>query len=134
MDFAGIVRNGIALADSLLKDGEVSVTWEAWISQDVKGKPTYASPVTLRGILDATRRQRYIDGRVVTVVATLTILDPVTPNGTAGRHEPIDVRDRIILPDGTSGPIMSAPSAVWDSVMNRPFLNEILIGEPGQII
>src|SRR5262245_26601288 len=122
-----ILRNGVGIANTVTAGVQAAVTWEAWIGRDIKGKPSYAAPVTLRAIIDLNRKQRYLDGRVQTVVATLTILEPVTPNNTAGRQGVIDVRDRFILPDGSSGPIMTAPNAVWDPGAARPFLNEVYI-------
>jgi hypothetical protein len=130
MGLSDILRAGIAIADNVTKDVQGDVTWEAWTSQGFKGTPTYASPVILKAIIDQTRKRRFnAEGQLVTVVASLTILEPVTPNGAAGRDEPIDPRDRITLPDGTTGPILTGPGSVWDPGQARPFLNEIQLGE-----
>jgi hypothetical protein len=88
--------------------------------------------VTLNAVVDLTRKQRTLtSGRVITVIATLTIVGDVTPNGTTGRKEPIDPRDRITLPDGTTGPIIDAPGAVVDPGTGRGFIHEIMLGEVG---
>lgn len=125
-----IIRAGVAIANGVTAGVQSSITWEPWTGQDGYGKQTYASPVALRAIVDLTRKQRPTGaGKVVTIVATVTILQTITENATAGRHQPIDVRDRITLPDGTTGPIIEAPDAVLDPGTNRPFLNTVLIGE-----
>ncbi len=135
MDLAAILTNGIAIADSVTKTVQGSITWEAFTGQDGYGAESYASPVTIRGIIDYTRRRRHnADGVLVTVIASVTILEVVTPNGASTnppRSEPIDVRDRITLPNGATGPIMQAPGAVYNPAAARPFINDLLIGEPG---
>lgn len=134
MGLADILRGGIAIADSVTKDVQTDVTWRAWTGQNWKGEDTYADPVTIKAIVDLTRKRRFnADGQEVTVVASLTILEVVTPNGSTTvppRQEPIDVRDKITLPNGLTGPIIEGPGAVRDPGEGRPFLNEIYIGEP----
>jgi hypothetical protein len=134
MGLSDILAAGIAIADGVTKDVQGSITWEAWTGQNWKGEDTYADPVTLRAIIDQTRKRKFNgDGQLITVVASLTILETVTPNGTVTvppRQEPIDTRDKITLPDGTTGPILEGPGAVYNPVAARPFLNEIYLGEP----
>lgn len=125
----------VAIADSVTKSLGLQgdITWEAWTGQSGSGTPTYAAPVTIKAIIDTTRQQRpTATGQVLTVVATLTIIEAVTPNTTVTvppRVQPIDPRDRITLPDGTSGPIFSGPGSVFDPVEGRPIVNEIMLGE-----
>lgn len=120
---------GIAVANALTQGVQCDCTLEAWISEDGEGVVTYASPVTLRAVVDLTRKSRVVDGQLVTVVATLTVVGDVAPNGASGRYEPIDPRDRITLPDGRTGPILNASDAVLDPVLGRPFINGIYLGE-----
>lgn len=130
MALADIIRKGVSIAHNVTKGAQATVTHEAWLSQAVDGERTYDDAVPLTCILDVTRKQKHLgDAGLVTIVATLTFLNPIPPNGGAGRDEPIDVRDRITLPDGRTGPILMAPSSVWDSGADRPYLNEIYIGE-----
>lgn len=130
MDVAALIRNGVATANSLLATAQGTCTLAAWTGQDGKGKATYATAVPFQAVVDYTRRQRWLDGRQVNVVATLTVLAPIAANGATGRREPVDTRDRIVLPDGTTGPILTTPNAVLDPAQGRPFIHEILIGEP----
>lgn len=134
MGLADILRGGIAIADNATKDVQGAVTWRAWTGQNWKGEDTYADPVSIRAVIDQTRKRRYsAGGQMITVVASLTILETVPPNGTVTvppRQEPIDTRDMITLPDGTTGPIIQGPGAVYDPGAGGPFLNEIQLGEP----
>lgn len=131
MALADILRNGVALANTLTESVQGTCRLEAWIAQDGKGKSTYASSVNFKAVVDYTRKQRWsADGRTIVGVATLTVLTPVTPNGAAGRREPIDPRDRITLPDGMKVVILETPGAVLDPPAGRPFIHEIFVGEP----
>lgn len=131
MDFAALVRNGVAVANTLTETVQATCQLEQWTGQDGKGKATYATAVPFNAVVDYTRKQRFLDGRQVNVVATLTVLTPVAPNGGAGRREPVDPRDRVTLPDGTRAPILGTPGAVLDPAGGRPFIHEIQLGEPG---
>lgn len=125
-----VLRKGIATAHKLTLPLQSTVQWEAWTGQDGMGAAMFAAPVALKAVLDTTRKQRHVGGRLVTVVASLTFLQPIPANDAAGRLGPIDVRDRITLPDGSTAPILSGPSAVWDDAQSQPFINEVYLGEP----
>ena len=126
---ADILRSGVAIVDSLTKGVQVNITHEAWVDQDGHGDPVLANPVTLRAVLDLNRKQqRQDDGTIITIMATVTIVGDVAPNGAAGRLEPIDPRDIITLPDGTTGPIIqTAPNSVVDPITGRGFIHEIVL-------
>lgn len=127
-----ILSAGIAIADNITKSLGLQpfFTHYAWIAQDAKGKVTYANPVTRQGVIDLTRKQRPTSsGRLVNVVATITVIETIAANGAAGRREPVDPRDKIVLPDGTTGPILEGPDAPVDPDTNAPFLNTIYLGE-----
>ena len=66
-------------------------------------------------------------GADVVVRASVTFLTPLTANGAETRTEPIDPRDKIILPDGTTGPIVNISGPV-DPDTGAPFLFEVLLG------
>lgn len=131
----GILDIGIAIADQVTKSlgFQGTVTLEQYTGQSGYGVETYGSPLPVRCVIDLTRKQRPTgSGKLVTVVATLTILEAVAPNGASvnpPRQEPIDPRDRIVLPNGATGPILSDPAMVLDPSTGRPFMNTVLIGE-----
>ena len=130
----GLLDGGIQIADNLLKSFglECDITHRAYTGQNGYGTETYADAVTRKAVVDYTRKQRLVEGKLITVVATVTILEAVTANGATTnppRSEPIDPRDIIVLPDGTTGPIHSVPDSVVNPATGRPFLNTIYLGE-----
>lgn len=136
MGLQDILAAGVKIADGVTKGVQVDVTHEAWIGQDGYGADQYDSPVTLKAIVDTTRKQRATTtGRLVNIVATVTILQAVEDNGvvtTPPRREPIDPRDKLTLPDGTTGPILESPGAVLNPSTGRGFINTIMLGEIGE--
>jgi hypothetical protein len=108
---------------------QAPITIRAWIGADGYGAATFASPVTYKAVVDTTRKDiAGASGQVLAVVATITIIGDVRPNGAPGRIEPVDPRDIVTLSDGRTGPIVSAPNSVMDPGTGRGFIHEIMIG------
>lgn len=128
MSLADVLRNGVAVAHRVTTSLQPSVTHKAWIGQDGYGNETYAASVPLSAIVDRTQQQRVLpDGRVVLTFAKLTFLDVIAPNGAAGRTEPIDTRDELVLADGSTAPIVDVSGPV-DPATGRPYVLEVLLG------
>lgn len=110
-------------------EGVGIVAHHAWTGADNWGNATFASPVNRRALWEPGHQAKFDTntGSVVQVRGKLTFLEPVEPNGAAGRVEPIDNRDLIILPDGTTGPIFK-PEGLYNPVAGKPFLIELWIG------
>lgn len=125
---AELLRSGVKTAHGLTKGVQSQVTHYPWISQSVHGDDTYDTPVTLTCVVDRTNRIVYQGGQQVTVTATLTFVGDVQPNGAPGRREPIDPRDKIVLPDGFTGPIVSTPDGVTDPGTGRGFIQSVMLG------
>lgn len=129
MSLAGIIRKGVSIADKVTKSVQGDMILEQWISQSATGKPTYDSPITVKCIEDDTQKTIVTAaGQVITVMSTLTILEAVPENGTAGRHEPIDIRDKITTPSGFVGKIINAPGSVVDPGTEKGFIQSIMLG------
>ena len=132
-----ILSVGIGIADTITKSlgFQGTISHQAWTGQNEYGAATYATAVPRRAVIDMTRKQRLTEaGKLVTVIASITILERVadtTPLAGQTRFQPIDDRDIITLPDGTTGPILSGPGAVLDPDTNRGFFNAIELGELG---
>lgn len=111
MNVAGAIRRATRIAKAVTTTVRADVTLEAWTGQGGTGTPTYADAVTLSALVfEGPRPFRTALGETVTVKALLYILEPVTANGTTGRREPIDPRDKITLPSGIVGaPIEGVP-------------------------
>lgn len=131
MGLGSIVRNALATADKITgaSDGlQCEIDHEAWTGMDGYGKPTYASAKTITALV--SRRQvpiRTSSGETLTSRTQITIVQPLKANGTDGRTEPIDLRDRLTLPDGTTGKILDIQGFL-DPSTGRPFGHEVFLG------
>jgi hypothetical protein len=131
MALMDIIRTGVAIANKVVESVKCDVTFEPWIGQNGKGADQYGTPVTLRALVDPTKRQRFTQsGALVMTFATLTILDAVADtaaNTGETREQPIDPRDIIRLPDGGTAPIVQT-GGFTDPSTGRPLLNEVILG------
>lgn len=129
MSLDSILRSGIALANSITADLQVTVTHEAFTGVDGYAKPTYASSNDYQALVEKRmRRFRNDDGDEVVSQYKVTFLTPVEANGTSGRSEPIDTRDRITLPDGATGSILHISGSLIDPVTLLPIYNVVYLG------
>jgi hypothetical protein len=130
MGLADIVRNGVALANRLTADLQAEVTHEAWTGQDDTGAPTYASAKTRTAIVERRQRlRRSPSGQELMSRHVVAFLAPIAANGAADRQEPIDPRDRITLPDGSTGPIIDVVSTVdSESATGHGYMYEVYLG------
>ncbi len=128
MGLDDILRNGIALAHRITGDLQVQVQHSAWIGTDVYGKNTYAAAVDRRAIVDYKQRlTRQLNGQEIVQVATITFLEPIEDNGAEGRREPVDTRDRMVLPNGQTGPIVEV-SGPMDPNTSNPYMLTVGLG------
>jgi hypothetical protein len=128
MDLSGLVRGAAAIARSVTDSLQVTITHEAWIGNDAYGAPLFATAVA-RAALSEQKQvlRRTANGENVLSRTKLTFLDPISGNGADGRREPFDPRDRITLPDGTTGPILDV-SGLADPTTSYPYMYEVYLG------
>lgn len=126
-----IISSGVRIAHNLTKSLQVTCTHRAWTGADTSGnfnKNIYASATTFTAIVEQKLESRVDStGKVIKTQAKLTIVQQIPANGAQGRTEPIDTRDIIVLPDGTTGPIWK-PEGVLNPDNNRPYAIELWIG------
>lgn len=129
MALSDIVRSGIATIDGITKSLQVAVTHAAWISDEAGyGAPKFDAPITRRCLIEPKNTMKVTkDGREIVQRFQLTLIAPVSPNGAVGRTEPIDPRDALTLPDGSTGIIMNV-SGLTDPKTNRAYMWEVAIG------
>lgn len=132
MGFSDIIRQGVAIANSLTSDMQANVTHQAWIGQTGSGVDQFAPAVTRRALVDRSRKPMFTQaGKLIIVVATLTILEPIpptTPSPNQQRINPVDPRDIFTLDDGTTAPIQKAGGFEDGGAAPAPYLNEIVLG------
>ena len=130
MSLADVIRSSVEVAKSATAAAQADIALAAWTGQATSGaKPTYAAGVTLPAIIEqGPVAFRNALGETVTVKAVINILQPVAANGAANREEPIDLRDKITLPNGTVGsPIMGA-SGLVDPSTGVPYSYSVGLG------
>lgn len=128
-----LVSDLIGLASEITKDFDLQAKAkiERWISSSETGKYTYSIPIFIDCIEDS--KQRIITtstGQPITIMSSLTFLDPIPSQGASGRREPIDPRDRITAPSGFSGPIVDVGGTI-NPETGRGFITEVMLGRRG---
>jgi hypothetical protein len=131
MGYESLFEAGVALASSQFETMKLNITHRAWIGENGDGEDSFADPVTLRGIVDLTKRVQVTPGgRTVMTFAHITFLDPIAdtaPNAGRVREQPIDPRDLLVLPDGGTAPVVAAGGPA-DSNTSKGFITEVTLG------
>jgi hypothetical protein len=151
MGLADIIASGIAIANDLTEKGEIqaNVTFDPIIAQTGDGDPVYYTDtyggdpesipaIVEHGVDDILTQHK----EVIPVQAKITFLRPITSTAVAkpwvpfatgfSRKEPLDPRDRIILPDGLTGPIVKV-RGMTSGATDAPFMFEVWIGRRGTV-
>lgn len=108
MGLRDLIANGVALADKLTQDLQPEVQFEAFTGKDGFNQNAYAPALGVKAIVE--RKQKLVRtpaGEEVMSSHLITILRAIASNGAPGRQEPIDVRDRFTLADGSTGTILA---------------------------
>jgi len=118
----------VALANKITDPLQVTVQHHPWVSDNTAGEPQFGDPVARRALVERKRRLiRTEERRELIMVTLVTFIGPVTANGSPNRDEPIDPRDKVVLPDGTTGPILDV-QGLLDPLTSRPYLYEVALG------
>lgn len=131
LNLSRIVSGAVKTASKLTVSLQADVTWKAWTGNDQRGKNTYSTH-TIKALVEQEVKTQ-IDqstGKAIETQAKITILDPLPvvsalPGFT--RINPIDNRDMLILPDGTTGPAYR-PGGFVNPDTDKPFLMEVWMG------
>lgn len=128
MSIPSELRDGIAIIKGEFIDLMDHVTIRRWLAQDKYGKGIFTAPETFEAIIDLRQQDRPgASGQITRTSALVTILEEIAPINSAGRQNPIDPRDIIVLPDNTTAPIVET-QGLWDGETNRPFYTDIWLG------
>lgn len=127
--FADVLANGIALANTLTGSLQCVVQHYMWQGQNGFNANDYAAPVGRNAILQRTQKATK-DSAGNDVIAThiITILELFEGPAIAGRDNPIDVRDRFIAPDGSTGAILSVDTVV-NPVTGKGYYQMVTLGK-----
>jgi len=128
MGLDSIIRNSVSIADSVTKSLQVNVSHYAWTGSGIYGEPTYGPEIVRPAVVEYAQRLRKTgDGQEIMQKASILFIGPITADGAVDRREPIDPRDKIILPNGHTGPILSVEGVV-DPSTNSPYTIEVILG------
>lgn len=106
--FADIIRSGVAIADNLTQSLQPSVTHEPFTGKNGEGGYSYGTGVQRAALVERKAKMvRNAQGEEVVSTHVVTFLRPIAANGSPGRREPIDHRDRMTMPDGSKPKILS---------------------------
>lgn len=128
--FDKLIRDGLALADRMTASLQPQVTHQAWIGNDGFGDSQYAPPQSYPALVERKDRlMRNKEGQEIRSEHVVSFLRPVAPQGAEGRDEPIDPRDIITLPDGSTGPIAAVETFV-DPATGAGYFHIVALGAP----
>ncbi len=121
--FADLVRTLVGMADTLTASLQANVSHYAWseASKDNSGKVTWGSATSRAALVEDTHTfVRNQAGEMVLATTKVTFLRQVT----------IDVRDKIVLPDGKTSKILRVDGFVDPSgaVTGGRYLTQVYLG------
>jgi len=127
MGLRDTVRGAVATADKVTKDLQPEVTFSKAEGRDGFGEIQYPTSVKIRAIVDWKQKQvRTQDGILSVSRAHVTFLD-AKKLFEVTRGEGIDDLDRIVLPDGTTGPVLDMDGFI-DAGTGIPFATGVFLG------
>lgn len=130
-----VIQNAVATAHSITQSLQEDVSFYAWKGQDGYGTEEWADLQTVKALVEQEDQMRQLgDGRLVKVRTKLTLLSlpaNTTPNSGKARVNPVDPRDKFVMADGSTGPILNVVG-LRNPGTAKPYLLEIWLGEGGQ--
>lgn len=132
MGYEDILRDAISgILSPEFESMKLNIQHHQWIGDDGQGTDEFAPVEVRRGLVDLTKKERNTSAGVgVMTFATITWLDhwtPATPNAGKVRENPIDPRDKFVLPDGGTAPIVQT-GGFADSATSKPFVSDTILG------
>lgn len=132
MSLLDVLRSGVAVADRVTKPLQATVSYERYLYSDEYGEKTYGPAVPMAAIVDWVQRQvRTKEGVLSVCRASVLFLDiQALLAATVGTDNPmggISDEDRIILPDGDTGPILDM-SGFIDAGTGIPVATTVFLG------
>lgn len=130
-DLGALVREVVADVDTLTATFQVPVEHWAWVGLigDGDDRPRFVdAPIVRNAIVEAAPSSTSaIGGEVTAYSHHIVFLTLIEPNGSEGRREPIDPRDMLVLPDGTTAPIARISGPMDASTLGR-YVTEVWLG------
>lgn len=132
VNLAKIVSKSVKTVSKVTASLQGTVIWKAWTGNDQWGRKTYSTHSVNAFIQQEVKTELdQATGQAIQTQAKITILNPLPVVAAAGRINPIDNRDILILPDGTTGPAY-LPGGFVNPETGKPFLMEVWMGSQSQ--
>jgi hypothetical protein len=131
MGLQDILRSAMKTVDQVTKDLQEEVTLYRWNGQDDTGSPTFAPALEIKSIVNHSgKRIRTTAGEEVLSTAWLTIVKPIPELSPEvdGREEPIDKRDKFVLANGQTGPILKTDGGLADPMTLDGYVLQVWLG------
>lgn len=121
------LRAGVKVADEVTKPAQSKVRYRRYLSSDGLGGKTYSAVKLLSALVDWKQEQvRTKEGVLSVSRAMITFLN-VKELLLATANNGIDDNDEIVLPDGTTGPILDM-SGFIDPGTSIPLATQVYLG------
>lgn len=127
MSLATTIANAVSVANRVTSGLQCSVLCEFWVGQSLSGAPKIERQTILALVEKRQQRLRTLTGEEQTSRHYIVFLQPLSIPVAAGRANPIDPRDKFVLPDGATGPVLSTTGFVNPDT-SQPYLSEIWLG------
>lgn len=129
MSLLDTLRGAVKTIDKVTKDIQPFVTFNKGVaSNDGFGTITYPTSVQLQAIVDWKQKQvRTLSGILSVSRASVMFTDVAALAAATGGEGIDDALDVIILPDGTTGPILDM-SGFIDAGTDQPLATEVWLG------
>lgn len=128
MGLLDTLRSAVRIADKVTKPIQATVTYKRAVADTSGyGAFTYPTTVTMKAIVDWKQKQlRTPEGILSVSRASVMFLD-IEELKAATNNQGIDDNDQIILPDGTTGPILDMAGFI-DAGTTLPLATEVFLG------
>lgn len=132
MSLLDVVRSGVAVANNVTQPLQATVQFRHYVSSDAYGTKVYNPPVgqpaaELLAIVDWKQRQLRLTSGVLSVSRSSVMFLDINALVAATNGDGVNDEDMIVLPDGTTGPILDM-SGFIDAGTGHPVATEVWIG------
>ena len=128
MGLNSLIRSSVSIADNVTKTLQSTVLHSAWIGYGSYAEPLYSTTISRKALVEYKQRMYTMgNGQEIVQKAVITFVGPIEANGAIDRQEPLDSRDKITLPSGYTGPILSVEGVV-DPSTNQPYMFVVVMG------
>lgn len=127
MSLLDTLRSGVAIANSVTRPLQAVVSYQQSLGQDAYGEPILGPVVPMHAICDWRQKQlRTMSGQLSVSRVSVLFLD-INEMVAATNGEGIDDDDIVVLPDGTTGPILDMAGFI-DAGTGAPLATEVFLG------